>query len=111
MQQVVERAEAVRPGPLRPTLPTGGVTKDAGAIPAVSGLRHEPTFKVPTRPDPSCRPRPLIRGDDLGPGTQDIPRNWREMVLDMDTHRLVAAPGASSPSTLQWPPTGCALLT
>src|SRR5207247_4223611 len=65
MQQVVERAEAVRPGPLRPTLPTGGVTKDAGAIPAVSGLRHEPTFKVPTRPDPSCRPRPLIRGDDL----------------------------------------------
>src|SRR2546430_10480336 len=65
MQQVVERAEAVRPGPLRPTLPTGGVTKDAGAIPAGSGLRHEPTFKVPTRPDPSCPPRPLIRGDDL----------------------------------------------
>src|SRR2546430_5915023 len=33
------------------------------------------------------------------------------MVLDMDTHRWVAAPGASNPSTLRWPPTGCALLT
>src|SRR5213594_2111666 len=65
MQQVVECAQAVRSHPLRPTRATGGVTKDAGTIPAVSGLRHEPTFKVPTRPDPSCRPRPLIRGDDL----------------------------------------------
>src|SRR5437867_2369752 len=64
MQQVVECAQAVRSGPLSPTLPTGRVTKDAGGIPAVPGLRHEPTFQVPTRPNPSCRPRPLIRGDD-----------------------------------------------
>src|SRR5438034_11084425 len=65
MQQVVECAQAARSGPLGPTLPTDGVTKCAGAIPAVPGLRHEPSFELPTRPDPSCRPRPLIQGDHM----------------------------------------------
>src|SRR5438128_8834241 len=65
MQQAVECAQAVSSGPLCPTLPTASVTKGAGAIPAVPGFRHQPTFEVSTRPDPSCRPRLLMRGDDL----------------------------------------------